>query len=533
MRARRGESCNRGGSRALVLALAFALLGATSGCGDEPRPAGDASSDDDTGDLDAADGTPPNADVADVGPAPVTFTPVPITADAHFFDFFRHDRVQPVTVRLTQQAWDGLVAELLDYAAVDGLMRSGRYHRADFVFTAADGAEEIVTDVGFRTRGNTTRVVPQDPDGAYHKAHFKIRFNTAFDLDPASPAAADRADRRFRTVRALNLKWNNDDDPSQIRELYAYELFRRAGVAAPLTAPVALTLEIGQTPVYFGLYTAIEEVDKGFLAKRRGTDGNDGDLYKCLWQSYGPATLEPVTDPRAIGVKDWTRNYRPAYDLQTNEETSDHAALRAFIALLHDEAGTQLAGSLAATFDVERFLRWLAVNVLIGMPDDYWAMGNNYYLYFDLAGGLAEFFPYDYDHGFGGGWEPTPEWTYEGIATADVHRWKNLNAAWGDPHTTHPLVDRLLAIPALRARYDAILAALVAPDGGLFDYADYAATYAAQATLYAPYLANDTGEGELMEDDGQADWYFATKRASVAEQLDLDLDLDLDRTPTP
>ncbi|TNF29154.1 MAG: hypothetical protein EP329_16425 [Deltaproteobacteria bacterium] len=509
---------------ALLLTLSLLALGA---CGTDRTTTEAGTSDaaeapevtDTSGEIDRPD---VDSDASDDTPG-VTFEPVPITADASFFELFRHDRVHPVTVRMTRDAWDGLVAEMLDYAALDGLMRTGRYHHADFVYTAPDGTEEVVEDVGFRTRGNTTRVVPQDVDGAYHRAHFKVRFNATFDLPAGSPAEEARNARRFRTLRALNLKWSAEDDPSKIRELYAYDLLRRAGVSAPLTAPVALTLEIDGTPVYYGLYTAIEEIDKGFLAKRRGKDGNDGDLYKCLWQDYGPATLEPVTDPHAIGVKDWTTNYRPAYDLQTNESTSDHAALRAFIARLHDTHGEQLAAELAATFDVERFLRALAMNVLIGMPDDYWAMGNNYFLYFDAAGGLTEFIPYDYDHGFGGGWEPTPEWSYEGIATADVHTWKNLNAAWWNPHTTHPLADGLLAVPAVRARYDAILAALVAPDTGLFDYADYARVFAAQSALYAPWLPNDTGEDEHMEDDGQAAWYFATKRASVGAQLGLDL----------
>ena len=508
-------------------AVAALICGGAWGCGGSAAaPGADLADVGDTAldvvpDGDGADSAALDTlDALDAGPTP-TFAPLPITGDPSFFDLFRHDRVQPITLRLTQAAWDGLVADMLSYAAIDGEMRTGRYNHADFVYTAADGSEEVVGDVGFRTRGNTTRVVPEDVDGAYHKAHFKIRFNEAFDLDPASPAGQVRSDRRFRTLRSLSLKWNNDADPSQIRELYAYDLMRRAGVSAPLTAPVALTVEIGGQPVYFGLYTAIEEVDKGFLGKRRSGDGNDGDLYKCLWQGYGPATLEPVGDPHAIGIKDWQTNYRPAYDLQTNEATSDHAALRAFIALLHDEQGDALVADLTATFHVERFLRWLAVNVLVGMPDDYWAMGNNYYLYFDAAGGRSEFIPYDYDHGFGGGWDAAPEWSYEGIATADVHAWKNLNAAWWKPATTHPLVDRLLAVPAVRAHYDALLAALVAPDGGLFDYADYARVYAAQAALYAPYLVNDTGEGQVMADDGQAAWYFATKRASVAAQLGL------------
>lgn len=78
------------------------------------------------------------------------------------------------------------------------------------------------------------------------------------------------------------------DDPSQLRELYAYEMFRRVGVQVPRTAPVALTFSIGGAPTYFGLYLALEEIDKPFLARRLGSSNNDGDLYKCLWAHEGP-----------------------------------------------------------------------------------------------------------------------------------------------------------------------------------------------------------------------------------------------------
>ncbi len=471
--------------------------------------------------LDAEAGAVDTAtDATDATSPTINFAPAPVVADAAFADFFRHDRVQPIELRVEQAEWDALIAHMLEYAAVDDRMRTGRYFRATFVYTAADGHEQTLGEVGFRTRGNTTRVLPEAADGRYQRAHFKLKFDATFDLEPGTTAYRDRDERRFRGLKELNLKWERDDDPSQIRELYAFEMFRRVGAQVPRTAPVALTLTIGGVPVYFGLYLGLEEIDKPFLRRRLGSLDNDGDLYKCLWLHEGPATLEPVTNPRAIGSKDWQRDYRPSYDLATNEATSEHARLRELITQLDELDGEGLRSWLDSHFEVETFLRTLAMNVLIGMPDDYWAMGNNYYLYFGPERAL--FIPWDYDHGLGGGWGGEPVWSHEGIATADVFTWMNLNAAWWRPDTRHPLVDKVLAIAAYRERYVALLRAFIDPGNELFGPATWEAMYATQAPLYAPWLVNDTGEGQRMERTGVEQAFMATKLRSVREQLDAD-----------
>jgi hypothetical protein len=445
-------------------------------------------------------------------------SPAPIVADADFAAFFTLDRVARVELRVEAAEWAAMLQHMRDYAATDSAMRSGRYFRATFVYHRDDGSDEVVPDIGFRTRGNTTRTIPQDRDGIFHKAHFKLKFDATFDLVPGTAEYVARDERRFHGVKELDLKWSRDDDPSQIRELFAWETMRLAGVLAPRTTPVALTFVLGDAVVPFGLYLGLESIDKPFLTRRLGKDDNDGDLYKCLWLKEGPATLEPITNPRAVGVKDWTTNYRPAYDLQTNEAGATHARLEDLIATLDTAGGEALEAWLDASFDVEGFLRALAVNVLVGMPDDYWAMGNNYYLYFGAPRG--RFIPWDYDHGLGGGWAGEPAWSHEGIADSDVLVWKNLNAAFGRPGTRHPLVDKLLARPRYRARYLTLLASLSDPTRGLFSDARWSALYAAQAPLYAPHLDNAADEGELMEDTGVEHAYFQRRLAAVRAQLE-------------
>ncbi|MCB9733427.1 MAG: CotH kinase family protein [Deltaproteobacteria bacterium] len=468
--------------------------------------------DGDDGLADDADGGPTDtapAGDADANPAPAD----PYEA------FFADDVVHEIELDVTPAEWRALSDHMRAYAATDSLMRSGRYFRATFRYRGPAG-DVVLDDVGFRTRGNTTRTVPEDEDGTRHRAHWKLDFNRPFDEAPGTPAYEARKDRRFATLRALNLKWADDeDDPSKIRERFAYTLFREAGVPAPRVAAAHLVIKIGDEAVDYGLYTAIEDVDKGFLKARFGSD-DDGDLYKCLWVNEGPATLQPITNPRAVGVKAWETNYRPAYDLQSNEDVSQHERLLALVDALATKSGDELADWLDAHFEVPLFLRGLALNVLIGMPDDYWAMGNNYYLYF-AESGRAVFIPYDYDHGLGGGWCGTPAWSCDAIATADVHLWKNLNVAFGVSGARHPLVDKVLSIPRYREAYDAALSELIGP-AGVFSRGAWEARYAAWEADYAPFLDNDLDEGETMRAPEETGAWIDAKIRAVTSQLGLD-----------
>lgn len=463
----------------------------------------DALSDGDV-DPDLTDGDPADTR-ADADTPASAFAPWPVAAPPAFDAFFADGVVQRVTLRVSQSEWDAMIAHMLEYAAVDGNMRTNRYFRADFVHTREDG-QTVIEEVGFRTRGNTTRELPE-VDGQFFRAHFKVKFDATFDLTPGTPEYATRDDRRFAGMKELSFKWGREKDPSQIRELFAYTLFSRVGVLVPRVVPVDLTFQIGARTVHYGLYLGIENIDKPFLTKRLGAD-NDGNLYKCLWLNEGPATLTPITNARAVGVKDWTRNYRPAYDLQTNEASSDHGRLFALIDALKRLDDEALATWLDQHFDTERFLRALAVNVLVGMPDDYWAMGNNYYLYFGEP--LGRFIPWDYDHGLGGGWGGEPAWDHEQIADSDPFVWKNLNRAFGVA-LDHPLVDRLLAMPTIRRRYAALLDTIL--DEGLFSPGAWRTLYDRQAPLYGPFLANDTGQDEVMEAAGEEAWIARRIRA--------------------
>jgi spore coat protein CotH len=233
-------------------------------------------------------------------------------------------------------------------------------------------------------------------------------------------------------------------------------MFNHFGVYAAQTSHVLLSIIIDDEETLMGLYTAFEPIDDEFIERRLTKTESDGDLYKSLWQQYGPATLEPITNPDAIGIRDVTTNYMPAYDLKTNKDTSTHSALLDFIDKLNNLSDTELETYLNQYFEVEMFLRLLAVNVFIGNPDDYRAMGNNYFLYQNSENLRWSMIPYDFDHGLGQGWWQQDVYPNYSIGV-DIYEWFDLNDALTGTDYKHPLVDRILANSTYKALYDQIL----------------------------------------------------------------------------
>jgi len=195
----------------------------------------------------------------------------------------------------------------------------------------------------------------------------------------------DKDDRLFK-MKAINFKsmWN---DVSQMREALAWKMFGEAGVEAPRHTYSKLCMN-GK---YYGLYSMIEQVEKPFLSDHfPGHD--DGNLYKAYWMpnDLGPADLSKRADGKYhLQAKQDDRTYQ----LKTNDEEDDYSDLQKLIEA--DDVDTVL--------DTKAFLRWAAVNTLLGAWDNYWQTPANYYLY--NAGTKEqpkfEWIPWDYDNTFG------------------------------------------------------------------------------------------------------------------------------------
>lgn len=270
-----------------------------------------------------------------------------------------------------------------------------------------NGMYEVMDDVGFRLRGNTSRHAA--------KKSFKIAFNT---FVPG---------RKLQGVEKLNLNGEHND-PSVIRSKLSWDLFQTLG----LPAPRANHAKVYINGDYFGLYINVEHIDDNFLLSRFGDDS--GNLYKCLY----PADLTY----RGPDARDYYPNAsgRP-YELKLKDDFAEgYDDLAHFIDRLNHTPDAVFADTLEALFDVNGFLRSLAVDVVTGSWDDYWFLQNNYYLYFDPAIQRFRYLPFDFDNTFGIDWFGI-DW-----GQRDVY-------AWGHPSEARPLTSRILQVQTYRDRF--------------------------------------------------------------------------------
>jgi spore coat protein H len=450
------------------------------------------------------------------------------SADPVYDEIFDDAVPHEFIIEISQAEWEGITQDMLDYAEKFPLTplytgdgreyRTDKYRKADFIYRRADGSEVKLSQVGIRSRGNESRRLPYQ-NGNYTKSHFKVKFDETFDMAESDPNYATIDRRRFGGLKALNFKWSRYNrwdtyaNESKINELFSYKLLAGAEVAAPRMSMGVLKFRIAGREVNYGLYGIVEPVDKPFLTRRFGS--NDGDLYKCLYLDAGPTLTESSIEGDLVGVKDPDVNYRPIYDLQTNETTSDHAALKGFVQELNSLEGQALVDYLDANFDVDSFIRYLAIGIYISNLDDYRFLANNYYLYFNDKGKIT-FIPYDFDISLGTNWHG--ELPYEQYINQDIFNTANLPAAWGD-NSPRPLVDKVLAVDKYRQRYLQLLKEDALAAKKLFVFSQYKAKFDQLFALYGSKTDSDTMDPDPMGLAGFEQKYFVDKTKNVLDQL--------------
>ncbi|BDS12826.1 CotH kinase family protein [Aureispira anguillae] len=233
-------------------------------------------------------------------------------------------------------------------------------------------------NVGIRYKGNSSL------SSGYQSGNGKLPFRVKFDYyEDEFPEITGQT---FYGFTDLSLS-SNYDDPSFMREKVATDLFREFGVPAPQTAYYQLYIDYGEGPVYFGLYTFVEVVFDTMLEKQFGN--NTGNCYK----------------PDGNGAAWSTSNFSLAdFEKKTNETNSDWSDIQAVYDALHAPSRTAdtslYKANLEAVFDVDLFLKYLAVNTTIQNWDTYGRMTHNYYLYNNPSTNLISWIPWDNNEAF-------------------------------------------------------------------------------------------------------------------------------------
>ncbi len=390
---------------------------------------------------------------------------------------FRPGQVLGYRVRITQQDLDWIEEHGIDE----------EWRPASLVVTGLPEGQLDLGQVGFRHKGGvgtltgcwTAPTVPDDPstpdvdeallsrqriyEGYCARISYKLQFNEYVKGS------------RFHGLERLNLH-AGQRDPTRLHDLLAYDLFSAFGVDAPRTAPARLTIDVvdgaGQvlSSRFMGLFIAVEDVDDRY-PKHHYAGADRGNLFKETWPT-------PVI---AAAWGDQTFADILAGQLQTNSDAPDVSDFVAFKDAVASATPASFAGQMAPWIDLEKILRYMAVDRAIGNWDGVTAMycwtedcsvfaPHNMYWYHDSGpAGRFHLIPWDMDNTFQDfqpylhpidstmAERPVPGWNVKPASCARIR-------VWADSHVAPPGCDRFLNLLASTQwdRYDALGRQLIA-----------------------------------------------------------------------
>ena len=267
---------------------------------------------------------------------------------------FSTELVRDIRITLDPAEWSRLRREkrsFLDTFAGDCLAspRSSPFtwYRAT---VAVDGV--VLADVGVRKKGWI---------GSVNRARPSLRLKFDRYVEDQDLAGFE------------NLVLNNSvQDPSLVRQCLGYALFEAVGLPSPRCGFARVRVNDED----LGAYVMVESVNKDFLRARFANP--NGNMYEGVFSDFRDG---------------WTGSFEP----ETNEALTTKGDLLAVTGALgsSDEA---LIANLEPHLDLDRFLTYWAMELLIRHRDGYAQAANNFHVYADLDdGGRFVFVPHGID----------------------------------------------------------------------------------------------------------------------------------------
>ncbi|MBN1115733.1 MAG: CotH kinase family protein [Bacteroidales bacterium] len=357
---------------------------------------------------------------------------------------------------------------------------------ATFVYNNFNGVQDTIENIGFRIRGNVSRIS--------EKKSFKVSFNT---FEPG---------RKYYGIEKMNLKATGDD--TFIRPKLAWHMCRQMGITSTWVSHVMLFIN----NELWGIYTNTEHVDENFL--KQTFKNNNGNLYKCrypaelTWKDSNPNSYKET------GYYFENRQIR-IYELKTNTDKDDYSDLMELIRIINNPNETNFNELLNNTINLNTLIRFFALEVYLGHWDSYSYPANNFYLYHNTETGKFEYITYDMDLTMG-----------VNFSSADPTN-GNMYAYFQDS-ASRPLRSNILSVPELRNQYTFYMKQLIKkfPPDTIRVLAkkvqDFIRPYVAQD----PYISFTMEEYNNCFDQafGMSPWglveFFELRYSSIIEQLE-------------
>lgn len=395
------------------------------------------------------------------------------SVDPDYDVVFAQGEVLRLDITISSSSWSSMLSDLSSnyrYVNVSGSDYTPMWAPCTVTFNDTDWYK-----VGVRFKGNSSL------SQTYSSGNRKLSLKLDFDQYESDYTAL--TNQRFYGFKQLNLN-NNYEDESLMREKVGSDLFRAFGLASPQTAFYAVYIDTGSGSQYYGVYTVVEEVDDTVI-KSQFSDGG-GNLYK--------------PDGDAASFKSGTYDTSEFY-LKTNTLSPDYSDMRALYDALHNTSRTSDSATwqegVESVFNVDIFLRWLAVNTTIQNWDTYGVMTHNYYLYNNPSDGLLTWIPWDNNEAFQ---EATGQYSI-----VEVSKVGSVSSSW-------PLISYLYDIEEYEQRYKEYLRKFV---DEVFVVADMQALYDEYYNLLKEYAYAEESGRTFISSDSEFDSNVSTLKTHV------------------
>src|SRR5439155_403236 len=266
-----------------------------------------------------------------------------------------HSGNNPSTVQPAAELFDGSVIPRLriDIAASD--LAELRQFSRKYVPAVLKEGEKTYQKVGVHLKGST---------GSFRGLDDKPGLTLSFGKFTHG--------QKFHGVEKIHLN-NSVEDPSYVNAFLGSELFRAAGVPAPRVGHALLELN-GRL---LGLYVLEEGFTEDFLALY---------FHKTKGNLYEPEQGHDAGEPLRL----------------VSGNGADHQGdLKALAAAAREPDLRQRWQDLQKILDLERFISFMAMEVMTGHRDGYCLARNNFRIYHDLDTDKIIFLPHGMDQLFG------------------------------------------------------------------------------------------------------------------------------------
>ncbi len=379
---------------------------------------------------------------------------------------FPQQSVNTLELTMPRAQWTAIRADMrrlwgFDFGSGGGAPGGGGFPTDDPAYQAVTMKFNGKTwkNVGYRLKGNSSL------SSAWRQGNYKLPFRLQFDeFEDSLPTVKNQ---RFYGFKEVSMS-PGFADQSLIREKVTADILRSAGIPAARTAFYRVFVDFGQGLKYCGVYTMVEVIDDTMLKDQLGEES--GNIYK---PESNLVTFQAAQ-----------------FEKKNNETRPSWSDVQAFLLALNSAQRTTNPAAwrtaLEATFNMDHYLKWLAVNNAIVNWDTYGAIAHNYYLYNHSSKRLM-WIPWDHNQSMTG----NPGITGTSTPGPTPGGRLGLSLSMNEAGVNWPLLRAVVQDSVYFARYKAHMKQFVST---VFTQSAMDAMFDRAHTLISPYVIGANGE---------------------------------------